>query len=178
MSVLHPVATNAAAALAAPLGRAAREREAAALAGGEVRFTVEATGPAFATRDAALAAWGARVEPGTPEDRWCELRETTAERRAPMRPAFQDGRRWPAPQKAPATVWRLSVAYWRVVGADEAAPLDQARALRRKTADLDAKTLRRLARQPLQPVRPQQPLDLGLFEARLPENPDIVVADE
>ena len=31
---------------------------------------------------------------------------------------------------------------------------------------------------PLRPVEPQQPLDIGLFETRLPENPAIVVPDE
>ena len=45
-------------------------------------------------------------------------------------------------------------------------------------ADLDAATLRALSRQPLQPVRPQQPLDIGLFEYRLPEAPHIIVPDE
>ena len=33
-------------------------------------------------------------------------------------------------------------------------------------------------RQPLQPFKPQQPLDIGLFETRLPESPHIIVPDE
>jgi hypothetical protein len=43
---------------------------------------------------------------------------------------------------------------------------------------MDAETLRAIARQPLRAVAPQQPLDIGLFETRLPENPSIVVPDE
>ena len=38
--------------------------------------------------------------------------------------------------------------------------------------------LHALSRQPLQPVKPQQPLDVGLFEYRLPEAPEIVIPDE
>jgi hypothetical protein len=59
-------------------------------------------------------------------------------------------------------------------------PLDQARELRRAAdaSALPAGALRALASQPLQPVRPQQPLDIGLFETRLPEAPHIIVPDE
>lgn len=192
MTVLHPVAANADAALNAPLGRAAREREAAALAGEPVEFVVEAAGPAFESREAALEAYAGRVEaPGrsavAPEDRFCDLREMLADRPPPpARPAKADGRRWPAPPPPPATLWRLSVSYWRPVSAaaemaSAGAELDQARRLRRARRDsraLDAAALRRLAGQPLRPVRPQQPLDLGLFEVRLPENPSIVMPDE
>lgn len=190
MSVLHPVAPSAEAALHAPLGRAAREREAAALAGGPVAFASEAVGPAFETRAAALDAYAGRVEDERPgrrqpaaEDRWCELKQVLAEPPrvppAPLRPAMTDGRRWPAPPSPPRTVWRLWVGYWKVQAAESAAELEQARRLRRAgDPKLDAAALARLARQPLRPVRPQQPLDLGLFEARLPENPAIVVPDE
>jgi hypothetical protein len=188
MTVLHPVATSADAALNAPLGRAAREREAAALAGATVTFTVEPAGPAFETREAALDAYAGRVEderPGrravAPEDRWCSLREMLAAKAAPpVKPAYADGRRWPEPAEAPRTVWRLSVAYWKIAAVEAQPELEQARRLRRAeaAAELDAAALRRLARQPLQPVRPQQPLDLGLFEVRLPENPSIIVPDE
>ena len=56
----------------------------------------------------------------------------------------------------------------------------QARAARRRKAGPapDAETLEAIVRQPLRPIRPQQPLDIGLFETRLPEAPHIVVADE
>jgi predicted Zn-dependent protease with MMP-like domain len=55
-----------------------------------------------------------------------------------------------------------------VVGAEATPDLAQARRLRRESraAELDARALRRLASQPLQPLRPQQPLDLGLFDFR------------
>ena len=43
---------------------------------------------------------------------------------------------------------------------------------------LDAAQLRALARQPLRPVKPQQPLDAGLFEMPAPEAPHILIPDE
>ena len=190
MSVLYPVAASVEEALASPRARAAREREAATAAAGPVAFVTEFAGPGFTTREAALDAYAGRVEDDRPggraiqaDDAWCELREIAAERRphaAPLRPVLENGRRWPEPPAPPRTVARLSVAYWRVVDAVAAPDLDQARRLRRArtAAELDAAALRRLASQPLQPVQPQRALDLGLFDARLPENPAIVVADE
>ena len=187
-AILYPVAANAERALSAPLGRAARESEAVGLAGGEVRFASEPAGPAFDTYEAALAAWkdrvdGARALP--PEDRFCALRDVIAAeggRKAKVRsarPVYRDGRRWSAPIAPPRTAWRLSVSYWRAVDAEERAALEQARKIRRKAAaEVDAATLRALSRQPLLPVRPQQPLDIGLFEYRLPEAPHIIVPDE
>ena len=81
-AVLYPVAKNADAALNAPLGRAARERAAKARAKAEVRFVTETTGPAFESREAAMAAWRGRLdEEGAvvqPEDRFCSLREVLA----------------------------------------------------------------------------------------------------
>lgn len=193
MSVLYPVAANAEAALAKPLGRAAREREAAAVAAAAVEFVTEEVGPAFASPEAAFEAYRGRVEderPGgkavAPEDRYCTLREVLADARSrrapprPVKPAFKDGRRWPEPKAPPATVWRLSISYWRIVDENRFAELEQARKARRNAAaeNLDAQTLQALARQPLRPVRPQQPLDVGLFEFRPPEAPHIIMPDE
>ena len=67
-AILYPVAANAEQALAAPLGAAEREREAEHLAGQAVVFTTDPTGPAFATREAALAAYG-------PDEPWRRLSE-------------------------------------------------------------------------------------------------------
>lgn len=190
-AILYPVAASAEQALSQPKARAAREREAERAAGEAVVFTTEVSGPAFATREAALDAYQGRLEDDrsgfTPaiEDRWCKLVEqvVTEPGRAPplgpVRPTFADGRRWPAPpDHPPRTVWRLAVSYWRIASA--ARPLDapQARKARRSKSDVDPATLRAIARQPLRPVEPQQPLDIGLFETRLPENPSIVVPDE
>lgn len=190
MSVRYPVAPTAEAALARPLGRAEREREARAAAGDGVAFVTEPMGPAFATREAALDAYAGRLDderPGravrlAPDDAWCALAETAAGPRAglkPVTPSFADGRRWPEPPPRAATAWRLSVSYWKV-GVEEIPTLEQARRARRTTEGevLDARALRALTRQPLQPVRPQQPLDVGLFEQRLPEHPDRVIPDE
>jgi hypothetical protein len=191
-AILYPVATSAELALAGPLGRAARERDAVRLAGEEVAFVTEPLGPAFATREAALDAYAGRVDDDRPgrardpaaEDRYCRLAEVMldgARAPAPSKPAYADGRRWPRPpQWAPQTVWRLHVSYWRVRTADHAAEPPQARHARRRgvAGGLDADTLRAMARQPLRPVEPQRPLDIGLFEARLPEAPHIIVPDE
>ena len=190
MAVRYPIAANAEGALKAPLGRAVRQREAAGLAGAAIEFVREVTGPEFETREAAEAAYAGRIDaPGAAavalEDRYCDLVETAARlsgklpRGGQAEPAHQAGHRWPKPKRLLPTVWRLSVGYWRPV--DEAAEpaLPQARAVRKAAAEpLDSKALRALARQPLQPVKPQQPLDIGLFEVRPPEAPHIVMPDE
>ena len=188
-SILYPVATDAAAALAGPAGRAVRQREAEQVAGEPVTFVTETLGPPYATREAALEACRGRVEddrPGfglqlPPEDRYARLVEVVSGGRPPQPavPVLKDGRRWPAPPPPPKTVWRLQVTYWRPVSAAPALDDVQARKARVHTKEaLDPQTLRALTRQPLRAVRPQQPLDIGLFERRLPESPHIVVPDE
>lgn len=194
MPVQYPVAANAEAALSAPLGRAAREREARDVAAAAVEFRIEETGPAFASREAALDAYAGRLEDDRKgrsdpavEDNYLTLREVVARKggrmpmRAPVRPTFKDGHRWPRPEaeEALATVWRVSIAYWRLVGQDEIAP-GQARTVRRTEQGpaLGRDRLADLTRQPLRPVKPQQPLDIGLFEAPLPEAPGRFIPDE
>jgi hypothetical protein len=49
---------------------------------------------------------------------------------------------------------------------------------RKAGGEVAPETLRAIARQPLKPVKPQQPLDIGLFETRPPEAPHIVMPDE
>jgi hypothetical protein len=190
MAVRYPVAQNAEQALKAPLGRATRNREAATLAGSGVEFARELTGPEFETREAAEAAYAGLIDaPGgaavAPEDRYCDLAETAAlaSGRRPhggqAEPAFEQGQRWPKPKRLIRTVWRLSIGYWRptIQATDMALP--QARAARRSRAETpDAAALQAMARQPLQPVKPQQPLDIGLFEVRPPEAPHIIMPDE
>lgn len=183
-AILYPVAANAEQALSRPLGRAAREREAKAMAGEAVVFTSELVGPAFPNRDAAVAAYRDRLETTALEDRCCQLVERIvaepgqAPRLAPVSPSFQDGRRWPAPSSAPLrTAWRLLISYWRPASAAEVEP-PQARVVRRARAEVKPEDLRALAHTPLRPIKPQQPLDIGLFETRLPEAPHIVVPDE
>src|SRR5581483_10760257 len=86
MSIRFPVAASAETALHAPLGHAERADAAALLAGAEVEFVTETTGPAFASREAALDAYAGRLDderPGhlaavQPEDRFCVLRELAA----------------------------------------------------------------------------------------------------
>jgi hypothetical protein len=188
-AILYPVAANAEAALSRPLGRAVRQREAGAVAGEAVEFVTEAVGPAFATQAAARAAYAGRVDDAgagaapAAEDRYCRLAELVVGAAAPgpVQPTFEGGRRWPAAHPpAPRTAWRLQVSYWRIAGAERPLEAPQARRARRsrEAARLDAASLRAMARQPLRAVEPQQPLDIGLFEARLPEAPHIIVPDE
>jgi len=187
-AILYPVAISGAAALAAPMGRAARAREAQSLAGQEVAFVTEAVGPTYATREAALDAHVGRLEddrPGqmvavAPEDRYCRLTEVAQTRApSPVKPVYREGRRWPDPAPPPATVWRVTVSYWRPASAAPQIEAPQARMARRRAPEaMGADLLRAMARQPLAPVKPQQPLDIGLFETRLPEAPHIVVPDE
>lgn len=186
-AILYPVATNAEQALSRPLGRAARESEARRRAGEAVAFATDAVGPAFATREAALDAYAGRVDDertgALPEaqDRYCRLVEQVAEgaaRPKAVEPSYADGHRWPAPPKPPRTVWRLTVSYWRIGTADRPLEAPQARAARKSKQALDPDTLRAIAQTPLRPTKPQQPLDIGLFEIRPPEAPHIVMPDE
>lgn len=200
-AILYPVAETAEAALHSPRGYAARDREAQMLADAEVGFVTEVVGPAFATRAAALDAYGGRVEDERPganavaaEARWGQLVPVSSVSGAPaaavgqLQPVYSQGRRWPEPGRAAPVFWRLSISYWRIGGRQEAmafpeapeAERDAARRIRRGQAgrSLAAPALNALARQPLRAVRPQQPLDIGLFERRPPEAPDTLIPDE
>jgi hypothetical protein len=190
-AIRYPVAQNAEAALSAPMARAARASEAEALVGAVVEFVSEAAGPAFETREAALSAYAGRLDDERPEhrvsveaeDRYCALIEMAAglpKPRPVMKPTYKDGRRWPKAAAARPTVWRLSIRYWRVAVAQPVLEAEPPGAPRpgRKTAGLDAKALRDRLGEPLRPVKPQQPLDIGLFEVRPPEAPHILMPDE
>ncbi|MDB5451726.1 MAG: hypothetical protein JWO33_304 [Caulobacteraceae bacterium] len=186
-AILYPVAANAEAALSRPLAHAARQSEARRAAGEAVVFATDPMGPAFATREAALDAYGKWVGDertgAAPEvqDRYCRLQEQTdgARAPAPVEPVFADGHRWPAkPAKSIRTVWRLQVSYWRIATATRPLEAPQARQARRGRQSLDAEALKTISRQPLRPVKPQQPLDIGLFETHPPEAPHIVMPDE
>jgi hypothetical protein len=175
-AIPYPVAANAEQAMASPLGRAAREREALGVAGEAVVFTTDPTGPAFASREAALAAYGNLLD-----EPWRRLAEQIlpGQRIAHAEPSFEDGRRWPAPPAAPPrTAWRLMVSYWRIATAERPIETPQARKARRARAPVDPETVRAMAHGPLRPIEPQQPLDIGLFEVRPPDAPHIVMPDE
>jgi hypothetical protein len=183
-AILYPVAADAEAALRAPLGFAARQSEAQRLAGREIAFASEVTGPAFASRDAAQAAFAEALAHGAGWTTLLPVLPMVKGRPAklvPAKPVFKDGRRWPTPDPSliGATQWRLSVTFWRTAAA-AASPVLPARKLRRSAEGeaLHAAAVKALAEQPLRPVRPQQPLDLGLFEFHPPEAPHIAMPDE
>ena len=190
-AIRYPVAQNAEAAFSAPMARAARASEAEALAGAAVEFVSEAAGPAFDSREAALSAYVGRLDDERPEhrvsiepeDRYCALIEMAAGPVAPkpvMQPTYRNGRRWPKPNAPRPTVWRLSIRYWRVAVAQPLLQAEPPSAPRtgRKTAPLDAKALRERLGEPLRSLKPQQPLDIGLFEVRPPEAPHILMPDD
>jgi hypothetical protein len=175
-AILYPVAANAELAMAGPLGRAAREREAQGVAGEAVVFTTDPTGPAFATREAAADAYAGPVS-----ESWARLAEQIlpGQKLSPVKPVFADGRRWPVQTAPPPrTAWRLMVSYWRIATAERPIETPQARAARRSKSAPDSETLRAMARQPMRPIEPQKPLDIGLFEIRPPDAPHIVMPDE
>ncbi|MBS0362964.1 MAG: hypothetical protein JSR98_16420 [Proteobacteria bacterium] len=175
-AILYPVAANAELAMAGGLGHATREREAQRVAGEAVVFTSDATGPAFADEAAAQAAFAGPLGEG-----WARLSEQIlpGQKIGHAEATFEDGRRWAAPPRpAPRTAWRLVVSYWRIATAERPIAAPQARAARRGKQTLDPKTVQAMARQPLRPIEPQKPLDIGLFEVRPPDAPHIVMPDE
>jgi hypothetical protein len=74
----------------------------------------------------------------------------------------------------------MSVSYWKL--SETAAPILEApevvAARKRAALPHDPQSLRDRLGQPLRPVKPQQPLDVGLFEFRPPEAPHIIMPDE
>ena len=187
-AILYPIAANADRALAQPVGRAARASQAQTLARGEVVFVTQEVGPAFATKAEALAVYLGRVDDEDKgrflqaSDRYCTLRELVGKggprKLKQAKATLKDGHRWSPPPAPPPTVWRLSISYWRIKGPDEIAAMAQARKARRSAEPLDAAALLALTRQPLAPLQPQQPLDIGLFEFRPPEAPHLIIPDE
>lgn len=179
-AILYPIAETADQALTAPRAFAERVREAEQAARGPVEFVSETVGPPYVSEAAAEEAYRSA---GHPPGGWRILRPVAdGAVRPTVRPVNADGRRWPAPPaRSPPTLWRLSVSYWRIVQAGaEAGPREAARRLRRDpdSQRLDSRALQALARQPLRADAPQRPLDIGLFERRLPEDPERIVPDE
>ncbi len=188
MTLHYPVAANPDAALQAPMGFAMREREATQIAAGEVvSFVTEWAGPAWPSEEAARVAYADRLA-GAPSGWWSILPVAATgstgrvRKHAPLKPAFRDGRRWPtpSPEDRPQSAWRLSIRYWRVGEQHLSAPARAARKLRKDptAAEMEARTIRMLAEQPLRAEGPQRALDIGLFEFRPPDAPHIIMPDE
>ncbi len=162
--------------------RAVRESEAAHVAGGRVAFVSEHAGPLYERREEALAALGGLAE-DTAVRLVARLKDAARRRAKPLEPVFRDGERWPKAARPLESVWQVSVSYWKVL--DEArktpaAPTGKpARALRRKGGEaLTPEEVLGLVDSPLVAARPQKALDFGLFDFPLPENPEIIIADE
>lgn len=198
--VAYPVASDAHDAIArlrsgdAP--RAVREKEAELAARARIAFVTQTVGPVFDTREEALDAWAGLVEDDRkgrafmPADsnRFCQLtcriRDPKRGKPKPMQPVFADGERWPKREAPPASVWQLSISYWKILTVAQVRPgaptTAQARQLRRRQSakDLTPEEIAALSQSPLMAARPQKALDFGLFDFPLPENPAIIIADE
>lgn len=184
-AIAYPVAHDALEVLhkAEDLPRATREREASALSGKTVAFVSEQIEPGFATEDEARAAYPSVLAEGTGK-----IVCTFARRHKPKpsKPVMKDGRRWAEPKTLPEVRWKLSLSYWKIVTrtrtveTPSVTPHVQARAVRKKALGvaLTPEEVQALAHAPLMAYRPQKALDHGLFEIVLPENPEIIIADE
>lgn len=183
----YPIATDAHDALSqlrtAAGPRAVREREAESLCGARVCFVTENLGPLYERHEDALDVYRGLLGDDQACRLACRMKDPPARRGKPVEPVFKDGERWPKMARPLPSVWQLTVSYWKVIAvARRAAPAPvskPARALRRKGGEaLTPDEVRGLVDSPLTAVRPQKALDFGLFDFRLPENPEIVIADE
>lgn len=187
MNIAYPIANDAHDALARmKAGTAAiatREKEAETLSGARVAFVTQSIGPLYETQDEALKVYGGVLGEG------CRLtariKEQARRKTKSMTPEFRDGERWPKRTAPVATVWQLSVSYWKIITDSHAATTsekltDQARHLRKtvKGQTLTPEELLALSQSPLVAAKPQKALDFGLFDFIPPDNPGIVIADE
>jgi len=177
--------------------RAVREKEAELTAQARVAFVTQTVGPVYETRDEALNAYAGLVEDDrkghlfmpADSDRFCRLtcriRDPKRGKPQPMQPVFAEGQRWPQKREPVASVWQLSLSYWKIMTVAQAKaagipPIGQARHLRKKATgrNLTPEEIAALSQGPLTAARPQKALDFGLFDFPLPENPAIIIADE
>ena len=177
--------------------RAVREKEAELAAKARVAFVTQTVGPVYELRDEAIDAYAGLVEDDrkgrtfmpADSDRFCVLtcriRDPKRGKSKPMQPVFAEGQRWPARREPVASVWQLSLSYWKIMTVAQAKaaglpPVGQARHLRKKATgrDLTPEEIAALSQGPLMAARPQKALDFGLFDFPLPENPAIIIADE
>ena len=199
--IAYPIASDAHAALTRlKVGeglRAVREKEAELAAKARVAFVTQTVGPVFETREDALDAYAGLVEDErkgrifipADSDRFClltcRIRDQKRGKAQLMQPVFAEGQRWPQKREPMASVWQLSLSYWKIMTVAQAKaagipPIGQARHLRKKATgrDLTAEEIAALSQGPLLAARPQKALDFGLFDFPLPENPAIIIADE
>lgn len=182
----YPIAASAHDALnhlrAGSTVRALREREAETLAGAEVCFVSENVGPVYERETDALEACAGLLGDGACR-LVCRMRDGPRRGAKPLEPVFKDGERWPKLKRPLVSVWQLSISYWKILGVERKSagtvPAKPARALRRKGGEgLTPEEVMALMDAPMTAARPQKALDFGLFDFPLPENPDIVIADE
>lgn len=184
----YPVALDGHAALAqlrkGEGARAVREKEAEGSAGGRVAFVTESIGPLFATQEEARKAYADVLDDSRVCLLTCRIKAPAAGKRTAAQPVFEEGVRWPKMPAPPASLWQLSVSYWKPLPALRTArgdaPAGQARSLRKtvRGQDLTPEEILALTETPMSAARPQKALDFGLFDFVPPDNPGIVIADE
>jgi hypothetical protein len=140
--------------------------------------------PAFGTEAEAMAHYAPLLDGGF-ASLVCGFDRLTKPKA--LKPSMLDGMRWPKAPKSPKPQWKLKVSYWKIISksktdqAPKGSSLQiQARAARKAALDIELtpEEVKALAQAPLMAYRPQKALDIGLFEARLPENSAIIIADE
>jgi hypothetical protein len=191
-AIAYPIAAHAVDVLKgfATLKTAERLREAQGLAEVRVGFVTETLEAGFPTREAAETYY-TQACPGLLDQPFaqlqCRLKTVSKTKSERMTPDYEPGKRWPKPAKSSQSQWQVSVSYWKTLGGaiESPPPLDvnpkvQARAMRKRSLgqDLTPAEIKALAYTPLSPYLPQKTLDIGLFEVHLPENPNIIIADE
>ena len=146
------------------------------------RFLSESVGPSFES-EAALRSYYDACHPGLMAEPFvsAQCRFLKRQSQKPLKPTYETGKRWPDAPSAPQSHWVLILTYWNIAEKTVVTPPPvQARKLRKKAdaTALSADVVKSLTDQGLKPLMPQKALDIGLFEIRAPENPDLILPDE
>lgn len=165
-----PVASDPSGALSAPAGRARSLAEARALNGDAQELAAGFAPGIFSDMAEALACHGDAVAAGCAEI--VPVFEGVARPGKPM--ARGGGRRWPSPRPERALRWRVVVRYWPIPASRPVSP--------RRREMASAKVRPQSPDGRLQPLKPQAPLDFGLFagdyEVPARDDPDLLIPDE
>ncbi len=165
-----PLANDPATALSAPAGRARSLAEARALHAGAKELAAGFGPGTFSDVAEAIARHGEAVAAG-----YAEIVPVFEGVAGPGKPLARGGnKRWPIPRPPRALRWRIVVRYWPI-------PAVETPVARRRAA-ASPKLRPESPEGRLRPVKPQAPLDFGLFagdyEVPARDDPDLLIPDE